>query len=165
MTVTVVPVAETEFRETVAGLLSMLLVCDSMAAPWPLLLSPPDCADFGADADVEVEVDAPFSPEEPPGSWQDARVAATPMALIAARIRFEAVIMMEPPLLSIRPRRPEEYRDSMQHPSFDKWGDSHGEKLCRTHDAHGYSRGPACSPCSNGEYLGSDGEYPGSPTC
>jgi len=32
MTVIVVPVAETEFRETVAGLLSMLLVCDSMAA-------------------------------------------------------------------------------------------------------------------------------------
>jgi len=57
-----------------------------------------------AEQDVEVEVDAPFSPEEPPGSWQDARVAATPMALMAAMIRFEAVIMMEPPLLSIRPR-------------------------------------------------------------
>ena len=99
---TVVPVAETEFRETVAGLLSILMVCYSMAAPWLPLLPPPGCADFGADA--EVEVDAPFSPEEPPGSWQDARVAATPMALMAARIRFEAVIMMEPPLLSIRPR-------------------------------------------------------------
>jgi len=129
MTVTVVPVAETEFRETVAGLLSMLLVCDSMAAPWPLLLSPPDCADFGADADVEVEVDAPFSPEEPPGSWQDARVAAMPIALMAARIRFETVIMMEPPLLSIRPLQPEEYPDSIQHSSFEKRGDSHGEIL------------------------------------
>jgi len=118
-----------------------------------------------AEQDVEVEVDAPFSPEEPPGSWQDARVAAMPIALMAARIRFETVIMMEPPLLSIRPLQPEEYPDSIQHSSFEKRGDSHGEKLCRTHDAHGYSRGPTCSPCSNGEYLGSDGEYPGSPTC
>jgi len=100
MTVTVVPVAETEFRETVAGLLSMLLVCDSMAAPCP---PPPACADFDADADAGADAPSPFAPE-PPGSWQDARVAATPMALMAARIRFEAVIMMEPPLLSIRPR-------------------------------------------------------------
>jgi len=165
MTVTVVPVAETEFRETVAGLLSMLLVCDSMATSWLPLLPPPGCADFGADAEVEVEDDAPFSPEEPPGSWQDARVAAMPMALMAARIRFEAVIMMEPPLLSVRPHRPEEYRDSMQHSSFEKRGESHGEKLCGTHDAHGQSRVPEYSPCSDGEYPGSDGEYPGSPAC
>ena len=78
---------------------------------------------------VEVEVDAPFSPEEPPGSWQDARVAAMPIALMAARIRFETVIMMEPPLLSIRPLQPEEYPDSIQHSSFEKRGDSHGEIL------------------------------------
>ena len=109
------------------------------------------------DAEVEV-VDAPFSPEEPPGSWQDARVAAMPMALMAARIRFKAVIMMEPPLLSVRPHRPEEYRDSMQHSSFEKRGESHGEKLCGTHDAHGQSRVPEYSPCSDGEYPGSDGE-------
>jgi len=59
------------------------------------------CADFDAGADADAP--SPFAPE-PPGSWQDARVAATPMALMAAMIRFEAVIMMEPPLLSIRPR-------------------------------------------------------------
>ena len=53
----------------------------------------------------------------------------------------------------------------MQHPSFEKWGYSHGEKLCRTHDAHGYSRGFTYSPYSNGEYPGSDGEYPGSSSC
>jgi len=68
---------------------------------------PPDCADFGADADVCVVADAfeLFEPETPPSS-QDARVAARPMALTAARIRFEAVIMIGPPMLSIRPLRP-----------------------------------------------------------
>ena len=81
-----------------------------------------------------------------------------PMALMAARIRFETVIMMEPPLLSVRPHRPEEYPDSMQHSSFEKRGDSHGEILCGTHDAHGQPRVPGYSPCSDGEYPGSDGE-------
>ena len=113
--------------------------------------------------DVEVEVDTPFSPEEPPGSWQDARVAATPMALMAARIRFEAVIMMEPPLLSIRPRRPEEYRDSMQHPSFKKWGDSHGEKLCRTRCSMGTPGDSHAAHAAMGSTRGVMGSTRGAP--
>ena len=103
---------------------------------------PPDCADFGADADacVGAEVSELFEPETPPSS-QDARVAARPMALTAARTRFEVVIMIGPPMLSIRPLRPEEYRNSMQNSSFEKWGDSHGDNSCSTRGTHGEPEG------------------------
>ena len=84
MTVTVVPAPDTEFRETVPGLLSTVVGCDSITAPLPPLPLAPACADFGADADV----DAPESFEsEPPPRSQDAKVAARPMVLTMARTR------------------------------------------------------------------------------
>ena len=70
--------------------------------------------------------------------------------------------MMEPPLLSIRPRRPEEYRDSMQHPSFKKWGDSHGEKSYSTRGIHGQTERIRALPMRlwgvHGERWGVHGE-------
>ena len=150
MTVTVVPAPETEFRETDPALPSILVVCDSLTAPLPPLPLAPACADFSADADV----DAPesFEPEPPPRS-QDAKVTVRPTALTTARTRRETVIMMEPPLLVLRPPRPEECKNSKRHSSSEKWVGSHGERTCSTRiylGPHGLSKAPGDSPWSDG---------------
>ena len=44
-------------------------------------------------------------------------------------------------MLSIRPLRPEEYRNSMQNSSFEKWRDSHGDNSCSTRGTHGEPEG------------------------
>ena len=142
MTVTVVPVPDTEFRETVPGVPSTLVECDSMTVPlFPLPFVPE--ADFGDDADVgapdPVEVSDPV--ESDPSSWQDARVAARPMALTTARTLVEIVIMMGPPLLGLRPHRPEECQHLKQKSSSEKWGASHGEIPYNTRIHPGYPWG------------------------
>ena len=68
-------------------------------------------------------------------------------------------------MLSIRPLRPEEYRNSMQNSSFEKWGDSHGENSCSTRGTYGEPEGIRVLPMERWGVHGDRWEYPGSPHC